>query len=599
MLSSDYGAEIKRIKERVHVLEEEVPPNLDQIVQQATEQASIATTQAEISTAGASTATTKAGEAANSATSAADSLVALQNTVQVRATRSNSKTASPVNVGSVGLIFAYLDSLTAGTGTVGAGTYTNWRKYFEPVLRGRFGDTGPGWHSFSTTTAADKSVSFGATSMTSVTLTGTFGTYSLDGFGQYRAPGAAGVGNMDWNFNQKWDTARVYYLKQPSGGSFGVRCSNTSDASITTVDTSNIDFDLGFVDIAYTGSGAVALAFRNVGANVCIFGAFFSLTGVSPIGLVSVAEGGRKLSDVAAQNSSFRQKWLTAFAPTHALINGGMNDRGTTNAATHYNDLNTIVTDIQSVLPACNITIIQSNEPNDATGSASAINFNAYTAQKIALAELKELSYVDLRDALGGGYATANSKGLMLDGVHPNDKGNRRIARFISDHLGLPWLQKDPGKTPSPGSGSGAVPIPFGTLTPKRDVLNTVGFPTGTAITLWTLGLGQAFPTALLKIRVDVTRFQSPVHTLREYYVRISNTTVSNTVTNVGQITDTQIFKEADTDTIATDITFSCVIESGKAVIKVTPVTRNWNSYYATCEWSMRSTVNGIQIQEN
>ena len=496
------------------------------------------------------------------------------------------KVASPRNVGNVGIIIAGIDSLTDGASS------SDWRRYIEPVLRGKFGDCGPGYHGFNNGTATDRSVTFALNSMSYNTITGPFGAFSIDGRGIYSAVDAPGLGTFSWQLSQKWDTCRVFYLKQPSGGTFKVRCTNVAIGDATLVNTSHTENDLGYLDISYVGTGNIGISGTEIGANVCIFGALFTRTGIAPVSVLDMAAGGRTLASVAGQNSSFRRKWLTLLNPSHFLFNAGMNDRISTNAATHYTHLETVVNDFQAVVPNCNIAIVQSNDPTDATIT----NFASYTSQKIALAKAKGLSYLDLRDALGGGYAYANSESLMADGIHPNDTGNRLIARSIADHLGLPWLAADPGRTAPPGGGGDTSIIPAGNLTPKRFAGPTT---VGTTLTLWTLGLGQLFPSAILTIRVNVRRSTTDVWTVREYRVRISNTNVANTVTSVSTVQDTLLYKELGGDSQGTEITFSCAIVSGKAVITVTPLTQNWGVCYATASYVIATTATGQQVVEN
>lgn len=476
----------------------------------------------------------------------------------------------PQTSGNTGLILAGIDSLTDGAGA------STWRSDFKKMLRGAFGDCGPGYHGFSLGVAVENGNGFGKTGgVQYVGLTdGVYGQYSLDGNGLYVLNGDGVTDNFSWNPGNYWTTARVYYLKQPGGGSFKVREDSNPASADVVVFTANPTIDLGFIDVPYSGFNWHGLYFSALTGNVCVFGAMFTRAGSQGVYLSNVATGGRRLQDVAAQNSAMRVKWFQALQPSHYLLNGGMNDRLDRTPAQHAADLTTLVTDIQTASPTTNILMVQSNEPVDHATSY----FDAYYPQKVAVALAKKLPLLDLRRVVGN-YAFASANGRMVDGIHPNAVANPMIAAAIAQACGIPSGMRDPGQTGYPVPPGGSVVLK-GSLTDKKGAAALA-----TPVLLWRLGMINGFPTAVVRTRIAMQRNGTGAVTVRDIAFAMSNGAVIGNVSSFSNVpTSTLVHKEAAGDAGAIEFSISLALVNNKLEVSLT-ATGYAGAYYATADY--------------
>ena len=343
------------------------------------------------------------------------------------------------------IVAAGIDSLTDGT-------VTSWRTYFAQNVRGGLGDGGPGWLSVTSPGGGGNKVTNEGARLT---LTGNLVPFniaspdarlSIDGYGASTAAAAAGTG-FSLRPATYWKQARLYYLKQPGGGT--MRCGNGSIAvaSGTLIDTAATANDLGAVDIFYAAAaGGDSFGCGAMTGKIAVYGALVTLDR----GLVMAdwAGSGRQLQEVAAQDSTMRRKWFAAIKPDFYLLNGGINDDCHMRSATLFEaDLRMIVGDIAAASSATKQIMVQPNDKqNDDPGGILCAD---YVAARMRVAADTGYPFADIRSIFGT-YPQANAAGLMEDTTHPNGQGNRLIGAFLAKATGLASTAPDPGPTPYP-----------------------------------------------------------------------------------------------------------------------------------------------------
>lgn len=459
------------------------------------ENTELAAREADRAEAAADTAEAAAAEATEDAVAAAGPAVAAAVASVVASLESTVSTVTeaqiatqPTGVGEGGGPYVFmLDSLSDGAG----GTL---RTPFAKIARGALGDGGPGWRPFDNASAVYYTDSFAKTGFTYIAIDdGVYGAYSPDGKGVYTTS-AAGTEALTY-IPDAWTTATLVYQKGPGFGTFKYKLSTQDNSFLVDVDCDAASLEMGFIEIELAaGAPSTGLVINNFSAGdaFAIYGIDFKLndTGYRPFNL---SLGGRKLQDVAAQDSDHRQAFWAYFTPRQAFLNGGMNDRLTRTGAQHYADWEAIVDDIQAASPTTGIVMVQSLESADYSSS----NLDDYVAQKIAITQDKGLAYLDLRKTLGN-YAQASAAGFMTDAIHPsNATANPIIAKLYADAVGLPFGLTDPGATAWGGSGGGGE-VSTGSLTPVEQLLTTAA----TRSVLWTLGLTNG--NAIVGFEFDV-----------------------------------------------------------------------------------------------
>lgn len=420
-------------------------------------------------------------------------------------------------------MWAYLlDSLTDGA------YGSSYRKYLDGLLRGQFGDGGPGYQGFGAGVANDTGAGFFKTDdfLYIDIATPIYGGLSVDGRGLYAAA-ATGGASFNWSPASRWKTARIFYEAGPGMGTIKYKFSTQPDAQAIDLDCS-VGAGLKFITVTYGGDDQPAVVFFNGSGKLVFYGGDWVL---DPAGYRpgNFAQGGRTLQSVAAQDSTRRRLWWSLLSPVRALLDGGMNDRMTRTPAQHYADWSVIVADIQAAVPACGIVMIQSLEPADAATTF----FRQYTAQKLRVARERDTAFYDLRHDMGY-YQAAVAAGFMTeDRVHPSDRGNRGKAQYYARQLGVPVSGSDPGRTAWASTGGDAAPpSPFGTLTAKPQIQATGG----QRRELYRLGLTNGYSTGNFSFRVAGQR----QGTSAVYIVEVQVTLTSANVVNEAYLADGQ-----------------------------------------------------------
>lgn len=330
-----------------------------------------------------------------------------------------------LDLSSQSLVIAGIDSLTNGAG--GNAYYD----FFQKRLKAVFGDGGVGYVSFDNGKAITEGDSFGVVGFSSIMGSSDASKqYSFDGHGLYGNNLSMAYINYELSATRRnFSRCKVFFLKQPSGGSFYVSYLTNAGALINTqlVETASETFDLGVLEMPVMNKSFVkGVGIRSANGKVAIFGAnFYNDKGVA---VCRIGKGGLTFQSLIDLNSTFQTKWKDALNPKLFLLNAGMNDG---KAEVDYKAM------IETYVARFANTKFLLISPNDTSASPEFIR--GYERVLAKYAKDNKHDYLSIRQLLGD-YQTANANGYMYDTVHPNEKGNRKIANKILDYYSMPKI---------------------------------------------------------------------------------------------------------------------------------------------------------------
>lgn len=451
------------------------------------------------------------------------------------------------------LILAGIDSLTNGAGG------TKYLDYFAPRMRGEMGDGGPGYVPLDYGYSVEEGYSFGASggfvalSLLPKDDPDVLRSFDLKG---YRTVGATN-GAMDYDIKRKYKKCTLFYLKKPGGGSFKVGYLSDYASVNFTIDTNSVSYSLGVFDMPdNTDSRQGKIAIRQAVGDVCLFGLLcLNDTGVA---ISRIGKGGDRLKWHSDLDATFRTAWIEALKPKMYLFNGGANDSNFATADEFSNYLNNYLGGF--ITYGTQIVLIR---PNSISGNTM---IDQYEQKLLNFRKQNKTDMVFNNRLLGEKYETANADGYMLDGVHPSDLGNRKIANNLLSYLSLPVIGQN--ITLLNIGGSVALTKQY-TATLSTKSMNVAS---GSKTNFYKLGLVAAYPIAILKLRVSGTRNGTNNTLVKECNVIFNNgTTINN---NVSAVLKTSVFEivsftSSGQPTVAFDVDF--VVNNGKLEINIGP----------------------------
>lgn len=481
----------------------------------------------------------------------------------IKFSRGNADLKTPQSLHTGGLFLFEADSLTEGAGG------SSFLNYFIKSARANFGDGGPGYHCFDNGIAAFYGVGWFKTGgCVAIEIDDDlYGKYAPGGRGVYVASGS-GSDYVNWGTASRWDNVDIVYLAQPGGGSFKYRLATTPGSLSVSVNTGTVNPDgtggsvtaptIKKATLSHELTTQQILVIEEIAGDVAVFGGDFKLSS-NPDGFRSgmLAKGGRSLQSVAAQDMNIRQQWIAILDPVAYQINAGMNDRITRTAAQHETDLTKILDANIAGKPAILNKIVMCNESSDYDETY----LKYYSAVKIDVARDKNASFFDVRSVLGS-YTDASENGLMLDGVHPNDKANALISAGLCNSWGFASSGKDEGATGFTGGSGEAQQF--------KGVLETKNFETvalGTAQNIYNIGLVNGYPIVVFKLLVCVNRIGTSQNQVKEVSFSLTNGTVLNQANDVGSVFSNTVINDASSG----DFTVSAAIVSDRLIFSVTP----------------------------
>lgn len=481
-------------------------------------------------------------------------------------------------------VFCGLDSLTAGAGG------NSYLDFFRPLLMGQLGDGSLGLNMVENSIAAAESVDFSKTAGLSYMSSQDYALeptkYSINGMGLYCNAG------VDEGFT--WDTgtkyykkARIYYLQQPSGGTFKYGFAGFSSTTYPTVDT-NGDLDLKYVELTTSQLGGLIVKCNYINGKVAIFGIYlYNDVGVT---VSRLAKGGDSFANHMKIDGMFRTKWIQSLLPDLYILNCGMNDRSTMNAITYKTNVQNWINQIKAGNNDISILLVHSNQSAD----YNTTNLKDYKQKLIELSEENKVGFINIADYLGD-YTTATTKGYMADTIHPNSVGNKVIAGAVMKKLGFSMNGKNMSIS-SPSWGTGTPTKQYKTQLTTKDI--TVN--TGVTQTIYKIGLTNGYALGLLKLKIDGQRAGTRMAVCKEIYQTIGNGTVMNNVSSADPISVIQKF-EYHSDSITTDFTVTYALVGGFLEIYLTPNTSTYNmNFHIEGDITLMAlTVTGQSVFEN
>ena len=265
--------------------------------------------------------------------------------------------------------------------------------------------------------------------------------YSPDGKG-FTIDGATGSNfirlTMGYPELIKYDKVKLYYLKEPGGGTFTFRA--RGDSVGITVDT-NGTLGLSIVDytpnINMPSSSQWDLWIENMIGNVTVYGVDFTDSSRENGYRYDIfAISGGALWELVDLDYSALNSYMNYAKPDTVVINIGTNDSSQrytaeqfiTNLKTYTDRLKNSVSGIYDL----EIVIVT---PNSMQWTNFPVNSHAeYENRRRKFARDNNMMYIDTPSEIGN-FNHAWQNGWMKDGTHPNAKGLDIIGGMIADKL--------------------------------------------------------------------------------------------------------------------------------------------------------------------
>jgi len=231
------------------------------------------------------------------------------------------------------------------------------------------------------------------------------------------------------------DTIKVYYVKEAGAGTFKVQSSSdggsswSDEAGYTSVSAADATTQLGIITISKTYG---TYMIRVVGLSGTVkflesgLGQFVTTSGSSGVQCASIAIGGLGLPNANSSNASILSAWLADYAPDL-----GFYEMKESSAVYSAGALTTFQSRMNAGAPLMDWVFILTT-PNS-TNDADLRLENEYVR---AHASANGYAWLDFY-GLYRSWSSANSLGLMGDGVHRTTLGNQMLVGYTIDHLAL------------------------------------------------------------------------------------------------------------------------------------------------------------------
>lgn len=302
----------------------------------------------------------------------------------------------------------------------------------------------------------------------------------------------------------KTEIVKVYYLKQPNGGTFRIGYGSTPAANRLVINTESTVAGVGIAEFAVKNiSERIVISSDLAGKPLALYGLEL-LNPSNPKGITanywarsgSMLQGHNYLSSMPEYYSSIK--------PDTIFLNIGTNDAlqdfSRLPPEQFRNQLIIYMDRVRSVLPNTMVYIIEPNRAaiygTDDAGNGEGLLLEAYSKERKEVANLYENCYYVDVPTFAGDYRFFHNSLYMADALHPNAFGKYYIARKIVEFLGLdvaPYIKYDL-------LSEVAKPNPKSNLTPifkKQEV-------TTTPVLLSTYGLEGSGINAFFDIEVVV-----------------------------------------------------------------------------------------------
>lgn len=258
-------------------------------------------------------------------------------------------------------------------------------------------------------------------------------THSLDGRGVYTINGTQdsfSVFNMQSGQEANFHTIRVFYLKQPGGGTFKV---SHLGNNVATIDTNSTSSSVAFIDVPkFIGAPSTKLEFTEINGNVVIFSRLtLSASDVveDHFFTIQVAKGGQSVQKFATLNSTSQIEWYSQLKLDAFLLNCGTNSRFSRTGAEVRSDAETFLAPISASGADIGILI-----PTETSDSASTNYFDIAEAMT-QLAKDNNYGYLNLPEVVGNYAFVSANFGMNADGIHPTQDTQNQVGVRIANEL--------------------------------------------------------------------------------------------------------------------------------------------------------------------
>ena len=232
----------------------------------------------------------------------------------------------------------------------------------------------------------------------------------------------------------KFDRADVYFLKQPSGGSFlwGSGLSATTIADMVSVNTADTAKSIGKATYSKFGPsfGGGHMQAKSIVAPVRLLGVDLH-NGPAGVRVHRLAQGGTQTRQVAQLDGAQYTNFLKSIGCDLFILNCGMNDTGQTDSV-FETDVRTILTRVRAANPNCAILLLFMNDTNLPSKN---VTLELFRKKLLGIAVDYNALILDTRWIIGN-FETANAKGMMTDGTHPNAQTMRSVGEAVFNFIG-------------------------------------------------------------------------------------------------------------------------------------------------------------------
>lgn len=323
-------------------------------------------------------------------------------------------------------IVCALDSLTATE---------SYLDSFRAMIQTALGNGGIGYVAFNNTMMTKETMSYG-TGGGSEKTNANFNPAADDPstfapslyYLQYTS--AAGLSMDLTDKNHIFTDAKVFYLKQPGGGTFNWRDGATTAGPIA-VNTADTIKSLGIAARAgWPAQKNNLVRASSITGNVILYGADLR-NGSSGAVVHRVAQGGTKANQVANLDVSAYTAVIESLGCDLYILNAGMNDPNDT-ATVYEANIRHILDRVVAANPNAAILLLLMNETD---APSKNVVLETYRNSLQAVADTYGAMIWDERNVLGS-YDQAVAAGLMQDGTHPNDIADPLRGAAIFNFLG-------------------------------------------------------------------------------------------------------------------------------------------------------------------
>ena len=451
-------------------------------------------------------------------------------------------------------IFCGIDSLTAGAG---GNSYIN---FLEPCLRSQLGDGGAGLCMLDYGKSVENNHSFGKSPNVKYMINDSWDSiprkYSICGLGCYTI-NADGKQYINYDCKRKYTSAKVIFLKQPNGGTFKIGNVALNVSTYTLVNTLSSDYELGYLDLNINNWTSSGITIKEITGNVAIFGLYFK-NGDDGVTVSRLAIAGSKLSEHLKLDENIYKKWFELLEPSAYIFNGGMNDRTEMDTNTYKSSVLSLLSRIKNGCDTTQIILEYCNYSSD----YQTTYLKSYEQVLKDIAFENFYGFISDKDVFGN-YEKANNKGLMLDEIHPNTKGNKVKANNIAEYLGFNsnYILKEYEQFTSGTSIKEYI-------NELSTVVKTVNF--GETETIYKLGLINGYTTAIFEIEIYMQPNSDYSGLKKKIAICGKSATVLNEVTAIHSINESTEF-EMKGSNVTMNMVVNCEVVNNKLEIKVTP----------------------------